>query len=119
MTLSQSSTSCAKACDIWVNIFSWWGINWVSNGNISDLLQGNSGNLGSDLGNDVWQAVLWTCCYLIWKNRNEKVFKYKGWNVPVAVREIQVKSFEWISKRCKTKHLDWHNWLHTPPNCFI
>ncbi|XP_071713336.1 uncharacterized protein [Rutidosis leptorrhynchoides] len=66
---------------------------------LNDILEGNLGSFGSNQGKDIWQAALWTSVYLIWKNRNEKVFKNKCWSALVALSEIQVKGFEWIAKR--------------------
>ncbi|XP_071740432.1 uncharacterized protein [Rutidosis leptorrhynchoides] len=107
----HSLLSCELSDQIWQKIFEWWNIRWQPNTCIGEILEEKSGNT---LGNKIWQAVTWTCAYLIWKNRNEKVFKNKCWNIPVAISEIQVKSFEWIEKRCTMRKLNWHDWLHNP-----
>ncbi|XP_071699026.1 uncharacterized protein [Rutidosis leptorrhynchoides] len=110
--------SCDKTRDVWAKIFDWWAVPRPQNLTVRSLVDGSTGSLGSDVGRDVWQAVIWTSVYLLWKYRNEKVFKNKCWNVPVAVCEIQVKSFEWVVRRCKGKDIDWNRWLHNPCNIF-
>ncbi|XP_071713334.1 uncharacterized protein [Rutidosis leptorrhynchoides] len=117
-SISHYLLSCEKVCNVWNRIFDWWSLPRPPNSVLSSLLGSNSGQNNSGLGNQVWQAVLWTCIYLVWKFRNEKVFKKKDWSVPVAVCEIQVKSFEWVSRRCKDKHFDWNIWLHNPCTLF-
>ncbi|XP_071727171.1 uncharacterized protein [Rutidosis leptorrhynchoides] len=112
-SVNHSLISCRHASEVWCKVFDWWGRGGVPFVNIGDLFL-DSGQTNSFVGKSIWQAVVWTCSYLIWKNRNQKVFSNKSWNVPMAINEIQVKSFEWIAKRCKNKIIDWHNWLHNP-----
>ncbi|XP_071728393.1 uncharacterized protein [Rutidosis leptorrhynchoides] len=55
----------------------------------------------SSFGSKVWQAVECVCVYLIWKNRNCKVFRGSSWSPSLALNES--KSFEWVSHRSKVK----------------
>ncbi|XP_071705301.1 uncharacterized protein [Rutidosis leptorrhynchoides] len=105
---------CKFAFDVWCKVFDWWGINLSSSLSIIELFWGTSSITMSDLGSMIWQAVIWVSGYLIWRNRNQKVFNNKCWSPPVALCEIQVKTYEWIAKRCKAKDIDWHNWFHNP-----
>ncbi|XP_071704650.1 uncharacterized protein [Rutidosis leptorrhynchoides] len=92
---------CKEVFGIWEKVFKWWGLNVFSSASLFEILQGSSiGNM-TTLGSKIWQAVLWSCCYLIWWNRNQMVFNKKCWTTPVALCEIQLKAFEWIGKRCK------------------
>ncbi|XP_071721572.1 uncharacterized protein [Rutidosis leptorrhynchoides] len=113
-SISHSFLFCEKVRNVWDNIFDWWDVPRPSSLNLRALLDGNSVHFGSEVARSIWQAVIWSSVYLMWKNRNEKVFKNKSWNVPVAVCEIQVKSFEWVARRCKEKDIDWNSWLHNP-----
>ncbi|XP_071727120.1 uncharacterized protein [Rutidosis leptorrhynchoides] len=112
-SVDHSLFSCNKVVEVWNKIFNWWGVNGLSNARLDDLLQGKSCIQVSDSGNLIWQAVIWTNCYLIWKNRNQIVFKNKSWSYPIALNEIQIKGYEWIAKRSKKKAIDWHNCLET------
>ncbi|XP_071687046.1 uncharacterized protein [Rutidosis leptorrhynchoides] len=113
-SLDHSLFACKISKEIWVRVFNWWNMGNITSHGIRDLLIGDVGQNVTEVGKLIWQGVIWTGCYLIWKNRNEKVFKNKCWNVPVAVSEIQVKSFDWIAKRCKAKDIVWLDWLHNP-----
>ncbi|XP_071738932.1 uncharacterized protein [Rutidosis leptorrhynchoides] len=104
-SINHSLLSYDKVRDVWDKIFGWWNISRPPNCNLASLLGIYTGQFSSDMGRKIWQAVVWTSVYLMWKNRNEKVFKNMVWNVPMAVCEIQVKSFEWIAKRCKEKYM--------------
>ncbi|XP_071695898.1 uncharacterized protein [Rutidosis leptorrhynchoides] len=110
---------CKQAFDIWFKVFEWWGLNALTSFSVAEIFgEGSSGTM-TELGANIWQAVKWVCGYLIWKNRNQKIFKNKCWNTPVALNEIQVTSYDWIAKRCKSKTLDWYRWLHSPHDFVI
>ncbi|XP_071700547.1 uncharacterized protein [Rutidosis leptorrhynchoides] len=98
-SICHSLLTCEKVRNVWHKIFDWWSVRRPPNLDLRSLLSVNSWHINSDLGKHMWQAVTWTCIYHLWKNRNEKVFKNKDWTVPVAVCEIQVKSFEWVARR--------------------
>ncbi|XP_071700219.1 uncharacterized protein [Rutidosis leptorrhynchoides] len=116
-TVAHAVFHCQNNVEIWNRVFDWFGVSRVTL-DFSNAFCGQTSLQFTEEGAKVWQAVEWTCGYLIWKNRNKKIFKKSSWNPPVALNEIQVKSFEWISKRCKTLEIDWHSWL-TNPKKFI
>ena len=92
---------CDKAMNVWNMIFSWWGIGPVDAFNLNDMLC-HRGGVGME--KDVrllWQAVLLVVVYHIWKSRNLQVFKAKNESCSRVFREIQIKSFERISRRSK------------------
>ncbi|XP_071688865.1 uncharacterized protein [Rutidosis leptorrhynchoides] len=97
-SVNHSLILCKHAFEVWGKVFDWWGRGVIPYANVGDLFL-DTGQSASHMGKFIWQAVVWTCSYLIWKNRNQKVYNNKCWNVPVALNEIQVKSFEWIAKR--------------------
>ena len=66
----------------------------------------------------VWQAVIWTSGYFIWKERNARVFGKKTTSTNKIVQDIQLKSYEWIIRRSnKYKETDWQQWLFDPIKC--
>ena len=66
------------------------------------------------------QAVIWTSRYFIWKMRNERVFKNKVSSLNKIVQDIQLKSFEWITRRAgKISDMNWQHWLFDPGKCRV
>ncbi|XP_071727011.1 uncharacterized protein [Rutidosis leptorrhynchoides] len=110
---------CKHVYDIWVKFYNWWGFGSVTNLSTSEAFLGNSTHISTDIEKKIWQAVEWVCAYLIWKNRNQRVFKNKSWNPPVALNEIQVKSYQLIAKRIKKKNIEWHLWLTNPLSAIV
>ncbi|XP_071687635.1 uncharacterized protein [Rutidosis leptorrhynchoides] len=100
--------------EIWEKVFNWWGLGNFSCYDIQQLLSGSGHASSSCFGRKIWQALKWICSYLIWQNRNSKVFHGNSWISPVALCDIQIKSFGWISSRAKGKNLDWLTWLSNP-----
>ncbi|XP_071707923.1 uncharacterized protein [Rutidosis leptorrhynchoides] len=110
--------SCKKVQEIWVKVFKWWGIGSTQLG-FDDILSRNTLTQCSDAGAKIWQAMVWTSTYLIWQKRNLKVFKKECWSPPVALNDIQIKSYDWIAKRCKTKSIEWFDWLQNPHSLIL
>ncbi|GJY51606.1 transposon TX1 [Tanacetum coccineum] len=68
----------------------------------------------------MWQAVIWTSGYFIWKERNARVFKGKSSSLNKIVQDIQLKSFEWIVRRSgKKSEMSWLHWLLDPDGCTV
>ncbi|XP_071695798.1 uncharacterized protein [Rutidosis leptorrhynchoides] len=112
--VDHSLIFCSQSLEIWGRVFKWLNKGNFSYFSIRELFEGNDSRQLSGFGKKVWQAVIWIGAYLIWKNRNNKVFKGNGWSAPVAFNEIQIISFDWISNRSKGKKFEWHTWLHNP-----
>ncbi|XP_071704484.1 uncharacterized protein [Rutidosis leptorrhynchoides] len=118
-TIEHTLIFCRHAMDIWVRVYKWWGLGTVSNLSIDEIFRGKCNRSLSPLWSSIWQAIEWTCGYLIWKNRNQKVFSDSSWSGPTGLMEIQLKSFEWISNRLKNRKLDWLGWISKPWSCLV
>ncbi|XP_071713233.1 uncharacterized protein [Rutidosis leptorrhynchoides] len=84
-SVEHSILYCKKALDVWIKIFEWWDITGISSISFNELFQGNSNQITSDGSKSIWQAVIWSSAYLIWKNRNQKIFKNKCSNMDLRV----------------------------------
>ncbi|XP_071713479.1 uncharacterized protein [Rutidosis leptorrhynchoides] len=71
-SVEHSLILCQQAMEIWEKVFKWWGFNHVSNLSIGEAFLGRATRQHmSSLQSKVWQAVQWSCGYLIWRNRNQ------------------------------------------------
>ncbi|XP_071690820.1 uncharacterized protein [Rutidosis leptorrhynchoides] len=112
-TVKHIFFSCQVAKDIWAKVLKWWGYNSAIFG-FEDIFNGTFGYVAQDHKKNQWQAVCWVVCYILWKNRNAKVFKNKLETVPSLFNEVQVLSYDWISRRCKGHIMDWLQWFSHP-----
>ncbi|XP_071719017.1 uncharacterized protein [Rutidosis leptorrhynchoides] len=83
-SVRQSLFSCTNVREIWKKVRDWWGFDSVGL-SFDNLLCGFVPLSYSELGSNLWLAVEWICVYLIWKNRNQKVFKKTSWTIPNAL----------------------------------
>ncbi|XP_071689084.1 uncharacterized protein [Rutidosis leptorrhynchoides] len=109
-TAEHTFLHCEFAKDIWSRIFRWWGSNRHMYSCLGDMFKGDIGGSKSKL----WQSIEWVCGYHIWRNRNLTLFQRKRGNGPMALNEVQIKSFEWISKRVRKCSFEWSQWLINP-----
>ena len=58
----------------------------------------------------VWQAVVWSALYLIWKARNATIFQLKHMVADDIFFEIKLMSFFWIFHRSKKININWVDW---------
>ncbi|XP_071695376.1 uncharacterized protein [Rutidosis leptorrhynchoides] len=111
-TVKHILFSCQVAKDMWAKVLKWWGYNSAIF-EYEDIFNGTFGYVAHDHKRNRWQAVYWVVCYILWKNKNAKVFK-KLETVPSLFNEVQVLSYDWISRRCKGHNMDWLQWFSHP-----
>nr|GEW22475.1 RNA-directed DNA polymerase, eukaryota, reverse transcriptase zinc-binding domain protein [Tanacetum cinerariifolium] len=117
----ESCTHCLVTCDLAMGvlskIFRWWKMENACVFTIDDIFSYNGNVIVPTSLSDIWQAVLWSFGYFIWKERNARVFGKKITVVNKILQDIQLKSFEWIVRRSKKyRALDWQQWLRDPRN---
>ncbi|XP_071712354.1 uncharacterized protein [Rutidosis leptorrhynchoides] len=92
-TVEDILFSCQMAKDVWAKVLKWWGYNSALFG-YEDIFNGTFGYVAHDHKRNQWQDVCWVVCYILWKNRNAKVFKNKLETVPSLFSEVQVLSYD-------------------------
>ncbi|GJQ91895.1 hypothetical protein Tco_0003034 [Tanacetum coccineum] len=114
----ESLVLCDMAMSVWERVYSWWKIGNVNAFSIDELFSFNENVNIPSHSSSLWQAVIWTSGYYIWKERNFRVFKKKVSSINKIVQEIQLKSYEWIVRRSKKKiMMNWQHWLLDPIRC--
>ncbi|GKA96589.1 hypothetical protein Tco_0818684 [Tanacetum coccineum] len=108
---------CNFAMSVWEKNYRWWKIGYVNAFSIEEFFSSNRNASIPSHSSRLWQAVLWTSGYFIWKERNARVFKGKASSLNKIVQDIQLKSFEWIVRRSgKKSEMNWQHWLFDPIN---
>ncbi|XP_071689558.1 uncharacterized protein [Rutidosis leptorrhynchoides] len=113
-SIDHAIVLCKYATEIWDRVFHWWGLGDFTLTSVNDVFNDHEGTIAGVKSTFLWRAVKWVCGYLIWKNRNLKVFRNETRSRDTLVNDIQIKSFEWISKRGKKLNIEWHQWLINP-----
>ncbi|GJY70994.1 RNA-directed DNA polymerase, eukaryota, reverse transcriptase zinc-binding domain protein [Tanacetum coccineum] len=111
-TCSHSLITCDLAMGVWDKIFSWWKAVCVNAFSLDEFFSLNGNVNVPTYFSRVWQAVIWSTGYFIWKERNACVFGNKISSTNKIVQDIQLRSYEWIVRRSnKYKDIDWQRWL--------
>ncbi|GJX57414.1 RNA-directed DNA polymerase, eukaryota, reverse transcriptase zinc-binding domain protein [Tanacetum coccineum] len=115
---AHSLVTCDLAMSVWEKIFRWWKLGHVNAFTIDEFFSSSGKvNVLGTLSN-IWQAVIWTFGYLVWKETNARVFGNKISSTNKIVQDIQLKSFDWIVRRSKRyKDIDWQQWMFDPKKC--
>ncbi|GJU72088.1 RNA-directed DNA polymerase, eukaryota, reverse transcriptase zinc-binding domain protein [Tanacetum coccineum] len=111
-TCSHSLITCDLAMGVWDKIFSWWKAVCVNAFSLDEFFSSNGNVNVPTYFSCVWQAVIWSTGYFIWKERNACVFGNKISSTNKIVQDIQLRTYEWIVRRSnKYKDIDWQRWL--------
>ncbi|GJS75871.1 putative RNA-directed DNA polymerase [Tanacetum coccineum] len=120
----ESRSHCLVMCNfarsVWKKIYCWWKIGVVNAFSIEEFFSSNGNANFPSHSYRIWQAVIWTSGYFIWKERNKRVFKGKASSLKKIVQGIQLKSFESIVRRSgKKSKMNWQHWLFDPVKCRV
>nr|GEZ69574.1 putative ribonuclease H protein At1g65750 family [Tanacetum cinerariifolium] len=66
-----------EAMSVWDSIFKWWKVGDVNVYSIDEFFSSNGNINVPTFLSCVWQAVIWSTGYFIWKERNARVFGNK------------------------------------------
>ena len=66
-TCTHSLVTCDLATSVWENIFNWWKVGCVNAFSIDEFFISNGGVDVPIVLSCVWQVVIWTSGYYIWK----------------------------------------------------
>nr|GFA19889.1 transposon TX1 uncharacterized [Tanacetum cinerariifolium] len=100
-TCGHSLVTCDLAMGVWEKVFNWWKVGNVNAFSIDEIFSSGGGVNVPTLLFCVWQVVIWTSGYFIWKERNSRVFGKKVSSTNKIVQDIQLKRFEWFVRRSK------------------
>ncbi|GKA59431.1 putative RNA-directed DNA polymerase [Tanacetum coccineum] len=100
---------------LWKRVFGWWGLENIDVFSVEDDLNLSDINSFNGINRERWKAVIWSTLYIIWSNRNQMIFRRNGSMIPDLFKEVQLRSFEWISARSKKKdEVKWEEWFGGP-----
>lgn len=103
---------------IWEKVFAWWGIERKNIVDINQILTCGGNKKWKVESRKIWEGVIWSFLYMIWRQRNAMVFQKKKLNVEVMFIESQWRVFLWIKSRYKKVSWNWHIWCNDPVALF-
>ena len=104
--------TCQKSREVRRAVNRWWSVLMEGGGNCHDPADGFI--LGKQPKNLdlVKNAIFQACCWVLWKGRNEEIFKGVLFRPILAAREIQSIVFSWVSNKSRFScNLLWKDWV--------
>ena len=98
-----------QVTNIWAKFFP------ESGDNVKDFLFVTDDPHDSSKSNVVKDLVKHAYFWLIWRSRNELLFKYRDFNPLAIANDIQSVTFLWFRNRCSAgKNTSWIDWCCNP-----
>ncbi|GKE07560.1 RNA-directed DNA polymerase, eukaryota, reverse transcriptase zinc-binding domain protein [Tanacetum coccineum] len=107
---------CNVANSVWIEVLKWWKIHNVQINSINDILSlANRASFSPNITN-VFEAVILSTMWIIWRFRNDSTFAFKKPKKSLIINDIKLFTFNWISNRFRKATFNWFEWLFNPCN---
>lgn len=108
---------CQLAWTVWFKLMLWLDSYFVTPPNLFVHWECWSGReTNKSLLKGLW--LIWlTTLWVLWKARNDKIFKGISHEVDELVEEIKVLSWRWMLERMNTPVCLYYEWCWNPQNC--
>lgn len=102
---------CPISVDVWNAISSWWNLGHLDFGCTHDVLSlaDSFPNITGHL-HKLLDVVVHVALWVIWRFRNETIFRLQKPRRDSLVSDVKLLSFVWITSRHKKIVLDWNVW---------
>ncbi|GKD89304.1 RNA-directed DNA polymerase, eukaryota, reverse transcriptase zinc-binding domain protein, partial [Tanacetum coccineum] len=98
-------------------VIEWWKIGNVNAFSTNEMFRYAGNGVIHSKYKPMWQAIVWTAGYYIWRNRNCRVFGKKVETTTNIFQEIRLRAFQWIHRRSKEYQVLREKWLEDPASC--
>lgn len=103
--------SCRVSQLAWVEIGEWCKLGPIFAADLKDLL----GSTDFIRGNARWRkmvyAIFLVMFWVIWRNRNDRIFNNGAVTSRKMVEEVKMLSFLWLNHRSRKNKVEWRQWL--------
>jgi hypothetical protein len=109
---------CKLAAEVWQQVLKWLNISSaLQNTALSNFLQFKgliaSGRVRTDRFSVIWYACIW----ILWKGRNEKIFKDKNGSLETWLEGIKLLSWKWLTCKLHGFKYNFNHWSLNPMDC--
>ncbi|KAK1437718.1 hypothetical protein QVD17_03514 [Tagetes erecta] len=109
-TTTHLFTSCYIANMVWHSISSWCKIPPIFVFSVRDIFEIHNSINTTKEKRKIFQAIILTACWSLWKTRNEKIFENKNTNLAKLLQDIKSLGYTWVKNRSSFRSLIWKDW---------
>ncbi|KAJ9567283.1 hypothetical protein OSB04_003249 [Centaurea solstitialis] len=106
--------TCEKVKNLWLLVGRWWNLDVSPIASLDDLLFLARRCGFSSKAVVLWEATVRCFAYMVWSDRNKRIFNNMNGELCDNLVTFQRLIFEWLSQRNKEFHRDWRLWLLDP-----
>ncbi|KAJ9566154.1 hypothetical protein OSB04_002120 [Centaurea solstitialis] len=105
--------TCTKPTEVRRIVNKWWNVLPESCNNTNEVLGSFSSMKHASNGEIIKDAIVHAYIWIVWKGRNDMIFKGEAFNIFRAANDIQSLVYSWICNRSSLK-VSWLDWLCNP-----
>ncbi|CAJ2637778.1 unnamed protein product [Trifolium pratense] len=110
--------SCSIAVSLWDLVCAWAGISSMEFTTLHDHFVQFTASAGVSRARRSFLQLLWlVCVWVIWTQRNHRLFKGSTGTPHLLLDKIKLFSFRWLKSTSITLALNYHSWWSSPLLC--
>ena len=113
-TATHMFTGCCFATEVWSRVEAWCRLSPSIMFDVPDIINIASAQANSKRSKYVLQGIVFTSMWVIWKERNERIFNGKRRRAIEVVESIKMTSYFWFRNRSRIQSIDWIDWCKYP-----
>ncbi|KAL4182544.1 hypothetical protein AMTRI_Chr11g93810 [Amborella trichopoda] len=106
---------CSQAFELWSLILQLFRIQWVLPSSVKALISSYSGCHWPKAGRTLWKSTIATTIWVIWLDRNKRVFQGHKNEVPVLFHKVTTHK-DFVGIPTNTFLSQWENIFHLQPH---
>jgi hypothetical protein len=109
---------CDPFSSVWFAVLQWLGISFVALGGCRDHFTQFGHLAGLPRSSYSFLQLIWMACvWVIWKERNNRVFHQKITDSQSIADKVKLLSFQWLKVNLITFVFSYHDWWRHPLLC--
>jgi len=119
---SETADHLLFRCDhfgmVWHLLFQWLGISFIAPAAVAAHLHQFGRYAGLQRSTHSFMTVIWmTTVWVIWKERNNKIFNQKNVDLHHLADNVKFLSFSWLKTNVSTFAFSYNDWWRHPLFC--
>jgi hypothetical protein len=109
---------CTLSVDLWTLVWNWLGISFVYAGELRHHFIQFTRMVGMPIYSHLYFRIIWfVTIWLLWNERNNRVFKNTGSSSFVLIEKVKLQSFIWLKSKQASFDYAYHDWWKHPILC--
>ncbi|KEH41179.1 hypothetical protein MTR_1g046260 [Medicago truncatula] len=116
---SETAAHLILHCDVfgsvWHYVYRWVGISFIAPATVGDHFQHFGQLAGLSRSANSFLTVIWhACVWVIWKERNNKIFQQKSLTSDRLSERVKIMSFNWLKANMPSFAFSYNDWGQHP-----